>query len=251
MSPEQFAEADIRNMPLHEISVKLGTSGLIERYNIEIAELPEETQWQVNQAFLSAAEWHKDQQRTNGPYLDHILRVSLRVLCHYGIKDPDILAAALLHDSIEDQCYKIVGHDKATPEEALAEISKRFNPRVSRLLKALTNPPGHISRDEYDAHVRQNLLDEPDAVPIKISDFTDNAVGIFWTVGEEKKIKLAGKYLPLVDFYRDLITSGHYQFNDIAKAKILKQLNDGEMRMRDILKVAQQRKAGDIGGAQL
>jgi len=236
----------LAGMPLHEITITYGTAGLIGRYNLEVASLPEESQWQLNQAFLSAAEWHKDQKRTNGPYIDHILRVMLRVISHYGIDDPDILTAALLHDSIEDQRDKIVGHEGSTVEEALAVVTETYNPRVAAILKALTNPPGDISREQYDEHVRQSLLGEPDATPVKISDFADNAAGIFWTIGEDKKHQLSYKYLPLVPFYRDLIYQDTYPFNPEAKQKILKQLSDAELRMNDIIKAARQQSVGTI-----
>ncbi|HVX58266.1 MAG TPA: hypothetical protein VG964_00845, partial [Candidatus Saccharimonadales bacterium] len=125
-------------------------------------------------------------------------------------------------------------------------ISDLYGLRTASILKALTNPPGDITREEYDAHVRKALLAEPDAIPVKISDFADNAAGIFWTVGEEKKLKLSYKYLPLVPFYRDLILEDIYPFKPEAKEKILKQLNDAELRMNDVIKTARQRKVGDI-----
>ncbi len=251
MTLEQIAIEDIDKMSLHEISQRFGTEGLLIRYNSEVARLPDEAQQQINQALLSAVEWHKDQRRTNGPYIDHVLRVQIRIISHYGIEDPDILIAALLHDSIEDQSDKIVGRDNATAEEALAVLSKRFNPRVERILSALTNPPGEISREEYDDHVRKALLAEPDAIPVKISDFTDNGVGIFWTKGEDKKYKLALKYLPLVEFYQDVVISDVYPFKDNVKVKILEQLNDAKRRMRDIIKVAQSRSTSDISLSHL
>src|SRR4051812_7077943 len=92
----------LADLSLSEISEQYGTKGLTDKYQYEIAKLPDEVQQRVNQAYLAAEQWHQGQERTNGPYIDHILRVMLRILGNYQIDDPDILVAALLHDSLED-----------------------------------------------------------------------------------------------------------------------------------------------------
>ena len=42
------------------------------------------------------------------PYVNHLLRVALRINCHYGVDDPDIITAALLHDAVEDHAWRPV-----------------------------------------------------------------------------------------------------------------------------------------------
>ncbi len=51
-----------------------------------------------------AARAHRPQLRKDGqtPYVSHVFRVCLIVRHLFGIDDPEILTAALLHDTIED-----------------------------------------------------------------------------------------------------------------------------------------------------
>ena len=34
--------------------------------------------------------------------MNHLLRVAIRILSYYGVRDPDVVCAALLHDAVED-----------------------------------------------------------------------------------------------------------------------------------------------------
>lgn len=60
------------------------------------------TIWQ--EAASLAARVHEYQYRRDGqtPYAAHPTRVALTVACVFGVADPNIIAAALLHDAIED-----------------------------------------------------------------------------------------------------------------------------------------------------
>ena len=53
-------------------------------------------------------------------------------------------------------------------------------------------------------HVAASLAAYPEARVIKVSDFTDNAVGLIHTTGPNLR-RLAGKYAPLVPVLRELI----------------------------------------------
>ena len=61
---------------------------------------------QVLEAALTAARWHKDQQRNGGaeePYINHRLEVASLLSKATDGKDTNLIIAALLHDAIEDQ----------------------------------------------------------------------------------------------------------------------------------------------------
>src|SRR5450432_4833762 len=63
---------------------------------------PSEDPWLVRRAYDIAAERHRDQLRTSGdPYLSHLLEVA-HILADLRL-DATTLAAALLHDVIEDR----------------------------------------------------------------------------------------------------------------------------------------------------
>ena len=57
--------------------------------------------WQEAAAY--AANAHRYQKRNDKrPYVSHCFRVAMTVNLVFGFDDPEVLAAALLHDSIED-----------------------------------------------------------------------------------------------------------------------------------------------------
>ena len=67
-----------------------------------------------------AAEKHRDQRRKDknaSPYIIHPISVALAITQIGGVDDPETLAAALLHDTLEDTDTK--------PEELEAEFGKK------------------------------------------------------------------------------------------------------------------------------
>ena len=60
----------------------------------------------VLQAADAVARWHVHQRRKGAaeePYINHLLEVAMLVAEATDGKDPELVIAALLHDSIEDQ----------------------------------------------------------------------------------------------------------------------------------------------------
>ena len=150
---------------------------------------------------------HERDRRQREPYACHPLRVTIRILSHYRVTDADVACAALLHDAVEDHAGDIApgGGRKA----ALAVLGGQFGERAAEMVAAVTNPAWEPCRDEheqYREHVTASLQASPWARVIKVSDLTDNAVGLFYTTGP-KLPKLARKYRPLVPQMRELILS--------------------------------------------
>ncbi len=79
-----------------------------------------------------------------------------------GINDSEVLAAALLHDTVEDTW--------ATPEDIEAE----FGPRVRSLVEAVTDDKSLRSRERKRLQVLHAPDLHPDAKLIKIADKTAN-----------------------------------------------------------------------------
>jgi guanosine-3',5'-bis(diphosphate) 3'-pyrophosphohydrolase len=131
-----------------------------------------------------AAASHDGQRRkySDEPYIRHPARVADRV-AGTGV-DPEVVAAAWLHDVVED-C-----------DVAVAELAARFGERVARLVEHLSEPPkwpGGPSRAERKAAYRRRLLvlqgrDAIDVHTIKAADCLDNIPSIrdnapgFWKV---------------------------------------------------------------------
>src|SRR4249920_1865481 len=101
------------NARLEELLAKLG------------ANRPSDDPWLVRRAFDIAAERHRDQFRSSGdPYITHLLEVA-HILADMRL-DATTLAAALLHDVIEDT------------EFPLSRLQERFGDEVARLVEGVT-----------------------------------------------------------------------------------------------------------------
>lgn len=123
-------------------------------------------------------------------YRMHLLRVARRVRCEFGLEDPDLTLAALLHDVLEDQD---VG------AEALRE---QFGERVTSLVQALTN------EGDYTTHVLKTI--HGPAGPVKLADFLDNALQLH-ELEAARRERLHRKYSPvaagILAWLRDLPAS--------------------------------------------
>jgi HD domain len=214
-------------MPLHAITSTYGEAGLRERFAAEIASWPEADRLRLQRALDLAARLHAADRREREPYLNHLLRVAIRIVSRYRVHDPDVICAALLHDSVEDHPAELAGNGRADQHAALAALAGEFGPRVAELVGAVTNPPFAPDRDpheQYREHVAESLLGCPWARVIKASDFTDNGVGLIHTSGPRLR-KLADKYAPLVPVLRDLITRPDTLLAAAVKEHILAQID--------------------------
>ena len=83
----------------------------------------------VEQAFRLAAEAHREQTRklTDTPYFAHPAAVVV-ILAHSGVADPHVLAAAALHDVIEDTDVDVTRLAREFPQpvvDLVNEVSER------------------------------------------------------------------------------------------------------------------------------
>jgi guanosine-3',5'-bis(diphosphate) 3'-pyrophosphohydrolase len=88
-------------------------------------------------AFEFAARKHRDQRRKDAdtsPYINHPITVA-HVLCQTGVDDPDVLSAALLHDTIEDT------------ERTEAELREIFGARIASIVLEMTDDKS-LPKDE-------------------------------------------------------------------------------------------------------
>jgi HD domain len=212
-------------MPLHAITSVHGEAGLRERLLMELGQFPAADQARAGEALALASRLHAADRRQHEPYVNHLLRVTIRILHYYRVTDPDVACAALLHDAVEDHADGIA--PGGTRQAALAVLAGRFGARTAGLVAAVTNPVWEPDRDEHDQyreHVLASLQASPWARVIKASDFTDNAVGIIHTTGP-KLSKLAGKYSPLVPALRELILRPDTPLDADVKDTITAQLD--------------------------
>jgi len=172
-------------MPLHAITTLHGEAGLRERLALEIAGFPDADRERIGRALELAAWLHAADRRQREPYVNHLLRVAIRIISHYRIHDPDVICAALPHDTVEDHPAGLA-HGGGQPE-AIAALAAQFGTRTAGLVAAVTNPmdngPSGDSHAQYREHVAASLAASPWARVIKMSDFTDNGVGLIHTTG--------------------------------------------------------------------
>jgi GTP pyrophosphokinase len=117
----------------------------------------------AREAAFYAREKHSGQKRkfSGEPYVLHCKRVALEVQRYTA--DNDTIAAAFLHDVLEDT--------DATAEE----IEKRFGQRVCELVQALTNDKIELKRIGKQAYLAKKvLLLDDDALLVKLADRFDN-----------------------------------------------------------------------------
>lgn len=100
-----------------------------ERLLAYIERQPSASRRMLLQALKIAAEAHGDQQRDEGGrYIIHPIRCALALVEEFGVSDPELVAALLLHDVVEDTSVTLV------------DLRKTFSQRTVQLVDDLTRP---------------------------------------------------------------------------------------------------------------
>ncbi len=196
----------LRGMSLHDITTQYGTEGLYTRLQDVLLAHGLHEDETIRAALHLGLRLHQHDTRTNGHYGDHLLRVTLRIIEQYHITDTGIISAALLHDSLEDHALDIVHMVGEDPSEMDVErvrsvargvLSLIVGPSVTEIINDVTNDPLPSGADKNRAYFMKTLKTvafSPKGRVIKLSDFTDNAIGNHYTEGP-LKLKLDRKYV--------------------------------------------------------
>jgi len=205
IDPSSITPDHVRGLSLGQITEEFGTIGLyartvdtLERYGFTDNEL-------IQLSLQLGLALHADDYRTNGHYTDHLMRVTLRMIEDFGIRDPNLIAAGPLHDVFEDHPRDLVlaltGEKPDNREEALkigrTVLASITNEEVVHIIETVTNPQvleGEDKLEVYTDHTRALVLGSPKGRVLKASDFIDNASGNHATLGEKQR-KLDEKYL--------------------------------------------------------
>lgn len=122
--------------------------------------------------FIAAAHFaavrHRDQKRkgaSDAPYINHLLEVS-HLLSSAGVTDQEVLAAAVLHDSVED-----VG-------VTFEEIAERFGDRVAEIVREVTDDDGLPRGVRKRLEVERAPSASAGAQAIKVADKLSNVLGM-------------------------------------------------------------------------
>ena len=133
-----------------------------------------------------AAKKHRDQRRKDkhaSPYIIHPISVALAITQIGGVDDPEILAAALLHDTLEDT--------DTTPEELEAEFGKKVCEYVLDVSDDKTLPKDERKRRQIE-HAKQI---SKGAALIKLGDKISNVTDVINNPPEDWDINRRKEYL--------------------------------------------------------
>lgn len=162
----------------------------------------------VNNALALAVEAHCNQGRiTESTHIYHVVRIAWRLL-QYGCRDPKVISAALLHDTVEDQLTFLVQQSKITPknafdvEPAFHFITEHFTERVSAMVSGMTKQDAYfMDAQEVEGYLHSitKKCADIDVAAIIISDTIDNLQDINQLDPRRQRWRVM-KYLPVVNF---------------------------------------------------
>ena len=133
-----------------------------------------------------AAEKHRDQRRKDkhaSPYIIHPISVALEIAQIGGVDDPEILAAALLHDTLEDTDTK--------PEKLEAKFGKKVCEYVLDVTDDKTLPKDERKRRQIE-HAKKI---SKGAALIKLGDKISNVTDVINSPPEDWDINRRKEYL--------------------------------------------------------
>lgn len=253
----------LRQMPseaLRSIPLKaLDTNQLAQTLRHESVRLGIDSEV-IDSAIDLATILHAHQSRSNrgnftkAPYIEHPLRNSLR-LVRLGVKDQDVIVASVLHDTIEDGAAIFVKKfhneekDEVNARQALSQhIQRAYGQKVLKLVEAVTND--YIADSDktkmslaqkhntYLQHVRTNIKNNPGAFLVKVSDFIDNATGLYHNNTPERAAKTrnqALKYLPVVEVFKTVLQEDNIPLSDESKQEVHDKMTRTTERLLKIL----------------
>lgn len=155
-----------------EVEIEKENKAIAQEYKellrISYQTLTDDDKKLIRKAFDVAVEAHKDQRRKSGEaYIFHPIAVAKIVAAEIGL-GPTSIAAALMHDVVEDT------------DITIEQISKWFNPKIAQIVEGLTKmallePDTHISMQaENYRKMLLTLNDDVRVILIKIADRLHN-----------------------------------------------------------------------------
>lgn len=115
-------------------------------------------------ALAFAADKHRGQKRKDtlgSPYINHPIEVAER-LVHFGVEDPNVLQAAVLHDTVEDT--------EATEEDILV----MFGNKVKSIVMELTDDKSLSKKERKQRLIEKSEKFSLEAKLVKLADHTCN-----------------------------------------------------------------------------
>ena len=112
-------------------------------------------------ALAFAAHKHRDQRRKDpeaSPYINHPIALADVLVNEGGVRDIEVVAAALLHDTVEDT---------ATTSE---ELERAFGPRIARIVAEVTDDKTLSKSERKRLQIEHAAALSPEAKLVKLAD---------------------------------------------------------------------------------
>ena len=122
----------------------------------------------VLRALHFAADKHRDHRRKDvhaSPYINHPIHVA-QILSEEGVDDQEILAAAILHDTVEDT------------ETSLGELASEFGDRVSRIVAEVTDDKSLPKQERKRLQIEHAPELSGEAALVKVADKISNVTDV-------------------------------------------------------------------------
>jgi len=266
INKKQPSKDYLRSMPAEILSQtplkELDTAQLVQTMRHEMVKMGIYDE-NVDSAVNLATILHSHQMRGNRgnfdktPYIEHPLRNAVRLI-RLGVKNKDVIIATVLHDTIEDGAKVFVEKFKNFNKEESTELGARdqlgnhieqaYGKKVLSLVDAVTNDyitdtdKSQMSTEEknkiYRDHVSENIVKSPEVFLVKVSDFIDNATGLYHNdipSRSEKTLKQAKKYLPVVKIFQDTMKNMNLPITEEGRTSITSHLTKTEIRLKKII----------------
>lgn len=130
-----------------------------------------------------AAEKHKNQRRKDvdaSPYINHPLALASVLAVEGGVENPDVICAAMLHDTVEDT------------DTTAKELTDIFGDKVTSIVLEVTDDKSLEKAVRKEEQVRHAPLISPEAKLVKLADKICNLRDILasppadWTAERKK-----------------------------------------------------------------
>jgi guanosine-3',5'-bis(diphosphate) 3'-pyrophosphohydrolase len=126
---------------------------------------------------------HRRKDRNHSPYINHPINVAFLLAVEGGIDDPEILAAALLHDTVEDT--------DTLPEEIESLFGKRVHDIVTEVSDNKTLP----KKERKKRQVEHAPVLSSEAALVKLGDKIDNVNDVIHSPPVDWNIERRREYM--------------------------------------------------------
>ena len=175
----------------------------------------------VLKAAQFAAEKHEGQERKDlnaSPYIDHPESVAKLIAEVGGIHDPEILAAALLHDTLEDT------------DTSTEELEAAFGKRVCRLVQEVTDDKNLQKEERKQRQIQDAAKLPPDAVLIKLGDKISNVMDVTNNPPADWSLERRKAYLD----WAEAVIDNCPKVNSALEQHFVNALKKGRKSLREI-----------------